>query len=514
MRLTCIVILLLLAGIPSRSQQFEWVLPVSEGWNQAVEGRAIEFRLSVRATDSLGALSIRYLLEGASTLAMQLDSAGNFHWIPPFEFVDRIQLRRDITIIVRAVRPADGLSSRKAIPLTVVHKNRPPSVEELPAFYVRQSTLNTYPISSDYVYDADGDPLVFKPVASQMPEGTSLSSQGVLTWTPSRNQFSSLRQKPLILEVIVQDQPEKAESVARVKIAPTQQDLPPEMILVPGDTAFTIREDETLNLKAFISDPNGDDNLRSVSFVSSDHRLEAILLKENSPAQYEFTWKPGYDFVEEVQKSLATDITFFALDKSNNRVQRHIAIKVIDAENLIEKDALLFQRYRTTLTSTLLLIDQLDENSKKLNHDFRKAKKGKKNRAIVNASLGAVTGFSPVFLDPEQSQVVSGIGGTTVMTMGTLEATEVIGKSKSDILDRMKTNIELRNLLQAEGDAFARKYAIKSARRNKEFSSDIDKMRAQLNNQKLILLELDASRRDDKPDDKKLSKTFPDYSPE
>ena len=53
------------------------------------------------------------------------------------------------------------------------------------------------------------------------------------------------------------------------------------------------------------------------------------------------------------------------------------------------------------------------------------------------------------------------------MTLGTLEATEVVGKSKNDILDKMKLNIEIRNQLQIEGDNLARKYALKSARREK-----------------------------------------------
>jgi hypothetical protein len=42
-----------------------------------------------------------------------------------------------------------------------------------------------------------------------------------------------------------------------------------------------------------------------------------------------------------------------------------------------------------------LLIKDIDENQKKLNEEFKKAKKGKKKRSIVNASLGAVTGLSP-----------------------------------------------------------------------------------------------------------------------
>ena len=99
------------------------------------------------------------------------------------------------------------------------------------------------------------------------------------------------------------------------------------------------------------------------------------------------------------------------------------------------------------------------------------------------------------------------------MTLGTLEATEVVGKSKSDILEKMKINVEIRNQLQLEGDNFARKYALKSSRRNKEFDPDRDKLLPIINNQKLVILELDASKPgNNNYDDKELKKTFPDFS--
>ena len=142
-------------------------------------------------------------------------------------------------------------------------------------------------------------------------------------------------------------------------------------------------------------------------------------------------------------------------------------IKVLDSENLEEKDKTMYQKYRNALIQAKILIDELDENRKVLNKAYKQAKKGKKNRAMLNAGLGATTGLSPVTLNTEPSKIVSAVGGTTVLTLGTLEATEVVGKSKNDILDKMKTNIEIRNQLQIEGDNLARKYALKSSRREK-----------------------------------------------
>jgi len=88
----------------------------------------------------------------------------------------------------------------------------------------------------------------------------------------------------------------------------------------------------------------------------------------------------------------------------------------------------------------------------------------------------------------------------------------VIGKSKSDILEQMKICVEFRNQLQLEGDNFARKYALKSERRKKEFDSDREKLLPIINNQKLLLLELDASRREYKYDRRDLKKTFADFN--
>src|SRR5688500_17600403 len=152
----------------------------------------------------------------------------------------------------------------------------------MPVLYVKQSTNNTYQFPQEFVYDLDSDPLVYKTILAKMPEGSALSSQGQFSWNPSRSQFMALRKEPLEVEFIVQDQPEKAETIGKFRIAPTQQDLPPEIMLVPavpGDSVFSIKEDETLNLKIYVSDPNGDDDVSHISFVSNDKRVPAKALK-------------------------------------------------------------------------------------------------------------------------------------------------------------------------------------------------------------------------------------------
>jgi hypothetical protein len=484
--------------------------PENKNWNTVEEGSKLAFKITTNEPITPS----NFYLEGADGTGMQLDSLGNFVWEPNYDFVDRLQGMKDVNVIFQAAW-ADGKKVRVPILFTAVHKNRAPIVEDLPAFYVRQASLNQYQISQDYVSDPDGDPLVYKSIQSQMPEGMTLSSLGLITWTPSRNQFKFLKNAPLNIEFIVQDQPGKLETKGKIKIAQTQLDLPPEILLVPSDSAFTIKEDELINLKLYFSDPNGDENISAVGFISSDKGIPKSCLKENTVVQSEFTWTPGYAFVDEAAKQKTVELIFYALDKSSNRVQKKIVVTVLDAENLDEKDKLLYEKYRTTLSQTKELIDKLDVNHDVLNKAYKNAKKGKRNRSILNAGLGATTGLSPVVLETNDSKVVSALGGTATLTLGTLEATEVLGKSKSDILDKQKINIEIRNMAQLEGDNFARKYALKSARRSKEFDSDRDKLLPIINHQKLVLLELDASaNRGKKTSNKDLKKTFTDFSEE
>lgn len=505
MKIVLFVVLSLFCVGCASAQQI--LFPDSVEWNGIKEGMPISFRVSVN--DSI---TPKFTLFGINGYGIHFDSLGNFSWTPSYDLVDRLEEQKEINLIFQA-EWRDGRKVRTTKNLIVVHQNRVPQVEDLPVFYVRQSVYNRYQISLDYITDPDGDPVVFKAIPSQLPEGASLSPSGILGWTPSRNQFASLKNNPLIVEFIIQDQPSKAESKGQIKIAQTQLDLPPEVLIVPGDSLLTVKEDSRVNLKIYFSDPNGDEHILSSGFLSSDERVPKSALKENSLLQSEFTWTPGYAFVQEVEKEKIIELIFFVLDRSANRTQRKVKVRVLDAENLDEKDKLIFLKYRQSLVNAKALIDVLEDNHAALSKSYKQAKRGKKRRAIINASLGATTGLSPVVLATDDSKVVSAIGGTTVLTMGTLEATEVIGKSKNDILDKLKINVEIRNQLQVEGDNFARKYALKSARRSKDFDIDREKLVPILNNQKLVILELDASRNSQpKFTDNELKKTFPDFS--
>lgn len=495
----------------AHSQTYVFNLPQIESWYQIEEGDTLQYRFEVINRDTV---FFTYHMSYEDKINVQFDSAGNFLWIPDYDLVNRVDGSQQFSVILEARSKTGKLN--KELQFEVVHKNRPPIVDNLPIFYVKQYTSNEFNLNKlDQVKDPDDDPIVFIPIPESMPQGARLSEIGTFKWQPSRLQFRQLKQKPLTVEFIVQDQPQKVEVKGSFKIAPTQLDLPPEILLVPSDSVLSADEDDVINLSLYITDPNGDDNIMDVGFLSNNLNVPKEALIKNTDTQWEFKWTPGYDFFDEAGKIDTISLTFFAIDETGKKNDKTILLSIEDAENIEKKDQRLYQKYRLILLETMNLIDQLDENQKKLNKQLKKAKKGKKNRAIVNASLGAVTGVSPLFIEDDSKDYVTGIGGTAVLTMGTLEATEVMGRSKDDILEKLKVNIDIRNKLQEEADRFARKYALKTKRRDSEFNPDIDKLKAELNNKKLILLELPADWENSKnPNDKNIRKSFPDFNNE
>ncbi|MGC4021464.1 MAG: hypothetical protein QM734_05745 [Cyclobacteriaceae bacterium] len=282
--------------VPGLSVAQQLIFPDSANWRELKEGQLKAFQVK-----TMDGSKPKFSLEGINGYAIQFDTSGNFSWRPPYDLVDRLEGQKEINLIFQA-EWKDGRKVRTPVNFVLLHKNRAPEVADLPIFYVKQSTLNKYQISSDYVRDPDGDPLVFKVSQAQLPEGMNLTALGLLTWIPSRSQFNNLKSNPLTIEFTVQDQPDKAEATGKIKIAQTQLDLPPEVLLVPSDSVFTIKENQPLNLKIYVSDPNGDEDVRSADFLSSDERVSKSSLKQNTSTQYEFTWVPGYGFTDDFRK--------------------------------------------------------------------------------------------------------------------------------------------------------------------------------------------------------------------
>lgn len=485
--------------------------PENEGWNVIREGDTLKFKVMASGGSSN---QYTFSITGEDGLGISFDSLGNFSWSPGYDFVDRVQEDKKIQLRFEAKNDA-GESAYEQVEFYIKHVNRLPEIGSLKNFYIKYNTENTYQIDINAITDEDNDPVIFKSISKQMPEGANLSEKGEFKWKPSFRQFRRLKKDPIIMSFIVEDQPYKSQVKGQFNILATQMDLPPEILIVPKEKNIVIQEDETINLKFFLSDPNGDDDIRTFDFTTDNIRIGKDNLIQNSRTQWEFIWTPGYDFVSEPGDSIVSELIFLVIDNTYKRDQEKIVVTVHDAENKLKKDELLYNQYKAGLVRAWELIEQLEAKEKEIRKELKVAKRGKKTRAVANASLGAVTGLSPVFLEDDPQKIVSGIGGTTTLTLGTLEATNVIGKSPSDMINRLNKVIEKKNELKIQGDIFARKYALRLSRRGKDFDKDLQKLVAALNLKNPAALELDAgwkSKR--KPTDENIKDTFKDFNTE
>ncbi|QHV98301.1 hypothetical protein [Spirosoma endbachense] len=507
-----LIILSVVSSYAQDSKPLQLLLPTQANWNVVAEGNTIQFDLKTNASsnDTVTYSFGRYKQEG-----MHLDSLGHFSWTPGFDLADRIQTAKPYPVSFE-VRNKRGQTASQTIDFSVLHVNRPPTVGDLQPFYVSYRTQNTYKIDPEVVHDDDGDPIAFVPIADQMPEGSKLSSQGELTWTLSLNQFNKLKQSPQYIEFWVEDQPAKTRTKGRLKVQVTEMDLPPIIAVIPKESHYRLKENATVNLKFYLSDPNGEDDVSTFGFLSDNQQIPKTALVKNTDNQFEFIWQPGYDFVKDPYDSLNVQITFYALDRAKNREERRITFTIFNTVNEFEKDRYYYSLYRQALVQAWGLIEQLGDKEEQLKHDYKRAKGGKRNRSVANASLGAITGVSPAITanDPSSQRLISAVGGTAVLTMGTLEATEVIGKSMKDLLDRYNYVLGKKSELQNKGDVFSREFSLKSSRRNNEFVKKLDDFRNTMSLSGLVALELDANWQSKKEaTDKAIKRTFKDFTP-
>ncbi len=244
-----------------------------------------------------------------------------------------------------------------------------------------------------------------------------------------------MKKGPKYIDFYVEDQPSKVRTKGRLKLEVTQMDLEPDFKVIPQNQVIRSKENNRINLKFTLSDPNGDDDITTFGFVSENKNVPESALVKNAPTSYEFIWEPGYDFVRDPFDSLAFNITFYVLDKAQNKKERTLRFIIENTVNESERDAYVYGLYRGGLVNAWGLLEQMKEKEGELKRSYGRAKKGKRSRSLINASLGATTGLAPVIAKTNQDTrgYITTIGGTTVATLGTLEATEVIGKSTNSL---------------------------------------------------------------------------------
>lgn len=486
-------------------------LPDFANWDTRKEGETFSFELNAAGGNG----EYQYQLLKPDFLTEVLNPNGFFSWTPDFDFVSNREDMKSVLLTVK-VRDFANHEITKHFSLYVQHVNRPPTVSELPIFYIQFNSQNTYELNKEgLVFDPDGDSIIFKPVLKELPQGMNLNRRGQISWKPSRRQFNYLRSNPLYLSFTVEDYPKGSKTIGQIRIEVSQQDLPPQITMIPNKEKFEIKENDELQLSFFINDPNGEDDLLSFGFVSENGEIKDSALKKQRDGQYKFSWTPGYDFIKQKGDKEQFTLNFFAIDRESNRSEKNILVEVEDTENLLEKDRILYDQYRTVLERAWDLITQLNEKEKELEKKYKLAKKGKKNRAITTASLGALTGLSPIiFLEnPDGQKITAGLGGTATATLGTLEASNVIGEPPSDIMRDLNYVSQKRNDLLIYGNVFASKYALPLIKREQSFQSDLRSLTIHLNLKDVAKLEMDATwENSKKATAKNIKKVFKDFN--
>lgn len=499
-------------NIKSTSGPLQIIFPSEVEWNVLYEGKEINFHLQAKGGKSD---SVRYSIASGQVKDMKFDSTGHFIWTPSYDIADRINTTKNFPVVFEAQNSAGENVSREVV-FKVNHVNRPPQIDELQPFYVQYKTQNVYKIDMGAVRDLDGDPIVFVPILEEMPEGMKLTAAGEIVWETTISQFNILKKGPRYMEFYVEDQPSKARTKGRLKLDVTQMDLAPDFTIIPQNPVIRSAENNRINLRFTLSDPNGEDDIAAFNFVSENKNVPSQALVKNTPTSYEFIWEPGYDFVKDPYDTLAFGITFYVLDKAQNKKEKTVRFVIKNTVDESVRDNYVYNLYRGALVNAWGLLEQMTEREGELKKSYSKAKRGKRSRSLLNASLGATTGLAPTFTQgkPEARGYITTIGGTTVATVGTLEATEVIGKSVNGLLDRFNYVMQKKNELQNKGDVFAREYAQKSARRQPDFIRRLDEFKALMNLSGLVALELDANWENKKEaTDVAIKKAFKDFVP-
>jgi hypothetical protein len=488
------------------------VFPAESEWNVLYEGKEINFHLQSKGGKSD---SVKYTITAGLSKDMKFDSLGHFIWTPGYDIADRINTTKSFPVVFEAQNSMGETASREVV-FKVNHMNRPPQIDELQPFYVQYKTQNVYKIDMGAVRDLDADPIVFVPLLDQMPEGMRLTAAGEITWEPSIAQFNLLKKGAKYMEFYVEDQPSKARTKGRLKLDVTQMDLAPDFTIIPQNSVVRSAENNRINLRFTLSDPNGEDDINTFNFVSENKRVPSEALVKNTPTSYEFIWEPGYEFVKDPYDTLAFNITFYVMDKAQNKKERSVRFVIKNTIDESLRDNYAYNLYRGALVNAWGLLEQMTEKEGELKRAYSRAKKGKRSRSLLNASLGATTGLAPVIAKTDENTrgYITTIGGTTVATVGTLEATEVIGKSVNGLLDRFNYVMQKKNELQNKGDVFAREYGQKSARRQPDFIRKLDEFKSLMNLSGLVALELDANWENKKEaTDNAIKKAFKDFVP-
>ena len=198
------------------------------------------------------------------------------------------------------IQASDGKSTNKSyFILTVNHKNAPPELKELPKQKVNENELLEFQIPA---IDIDEDILTFS--SSNLPEGATLSGEGLFRWVPTHidsgtytfniklNDGTVINNKDYTVEVV-------------------DKNAPPELEKISNQT---INENELFSYQIIANDVDGD-NL-SYSIVNRNELPIDISVDNSGLIRYQSNYESNgkYNVLIEVSDGHFTENTTFELN--------------------------------------------------------------------------------------------------------------------------------------------------------------------------------------------------------
>ena len=379
----------------------------------------------------------------------------NFVWTPDFGLVARREKTAAFSFGF-LVRDAAGQEARKWLSVTVLHQNRPPTLNPTSLYVtIQPSVLIRHTIS---VTDEDGDAVSFRQ-SSVYPAGATLSAQGVFSWTATPTQYDRL---PMQLPFRISDGESEVEY--SLNISKYDAGLPPSITQLTGKRE--IRENETYTLKVRVYDPDGLPDLSPLGIEGNPPAGFQLTQDDNI---YTLVWKPDYTFISADAPVKKQNIAFslYVIDRNGNRADLPVSFDVLDASDHLS----LYSQYRGVMEDAAREITRIQELQSFLARRSATAERSKNRRAVISAVISATTAIVGAATHGSVQVWGAAIGGGLTALLSSLERTTIFPNptqfnTDSDAL--ISALIDLR----VRAATFAVRYNSRDKRTKLEFNTE------------------------------------------
>jgi hypothetical protein len=356
----------------------------------------------------------------------------------------------------------------------------PVFVNKTNEFFIDEGEMLSFTVQAR---DADQEKLTYKLVSSEIKQNDFYfnGENGQFQWKPTFEYAQRNSDYSLIFSA--SDDVHTIYDTILVKVDPIN--YPPEIEPIRDRE---IREDEELTFQLLVKDKNGDENLK-VSVAESDITDYSFDEKKR-----EFRWKPGYDFVTNLDKK--TVYTKFKVTDSFYEDEQTAKITVYDRED----PAQLQTSYIQNLQFARKIFAEVDTMDKKVSQSVKSKRQWNRVFDISNILVSAFVGIASSSLMSEKvQQSAVPIGATITALIG---IRSVLDKSDRNLPELKTQAVLLLGNMESSINYLVREYSEKpnllvtDTRRFKNdltnfkekiefFDSQKEKLRAELSINKL-----------------------------